>query len=135
MRTEDLSSTSVVSYHTSCRTLTIELSKVRLSIKYHVAFKLDMPLSNVWSFGLARNPGPSQLQSQLSSLSQQLSCPDNTVSNLHTRPTAARTLNFNMWNVSFRGTSGAKPGFCACLGKCSTTELNSQLVQSAKTTN
>lgn len=43
--------------------VTLELSKVRLAIKYHVAFKFDVPLSNVCSFGLARNPGPSQLQS------------------------------------------------------------------------
>lgn len=63
MRTEDLSSTSVVSYHTNCRMVTIELSKVRLARKYHVAFKFDVPLSNVCSFGLAWNPGPSQLQS------------------------------------------------------------------------
>lgn len=136
MKTEDLSSASFVSYHTNCRMATIELSRVYLSIKCHVAFIFDVPLSNVWSFGLARNPGPSQLQStsELIITAAELSC-DNTVNNLHTSPTAARALNFNMWNASFCGTSGSKPGLCACLGKCSASELNPQLVQSAKKTN
>lgn len=136
MKTEDLRSASFVSYHTNCRMATAELSNVYLSIKCHVAFIFDVPLSNLWSFGLARNPGPSQLQStsELIITAAELSY-DNTVNNLRTSPTAARALNFNMWNPSFCGTSGSKPGLCACLGKCSATELNPQLVQSAKKTN